>query len=88
MSDQMLFGVLQMPYEAAINDELSRVQFYACAQQAIARINELKKIEHDLLEIKLAAKDYLLALDQWENSNKAERRVEVAEAWLRATIGK
>jgi len=35
-----------------------------------------------------AAKSYVAALDQWENTNKAEKRVERAEAALRAAIAK
>ena len=40
MSDVMLFGVLRMPYELAMGDELSRRQFYGRAQQAA---DELEK---------------------------------------------
>lgn len=35
-----------------------------------------------------SVKDYLAALDGWENSNKAERRVETAEAGMRAALAK
>ena len=38
MSDVMLLGVLNMPYEMAMNDELSRFQFYQRAQDAVARM--------------------------------------------------
>ncbi len=38
MSDVMLFGVLKMPYEMAMADELSRRQFYDRVQEAVARL--------------------------------------------------
>ncbi len=38
MSDLMLLGVLRMPYEMAMDNELSRRQFYDRAQQAADRI--------------------------------------------------
>ena len=34
MSEVMLHGVLNMPYELAMSDELSRYQFHARAQEA------------------------------------------------------
>jgi hypothetical protein len=34
----MLFGVLNMPYEMAMNDEMSRYQFYQRVQEAVARM--------------------------------------------------
>jgi hypothetical protein len=37
MSDVMLFGVLKMPYEMAMESELSRLQFYQRVQQLVAR---------------------------------------------------
>ena len=38
MSDVMLFGVLKMPYEMAMQSELSRIQFYQRVQQLVARV--------------------------------------------------
>lgn len=38
MSDVMLFGVLKMPYEMAMESELSRIQFYQRVQQLVARV--------------------------------------------------
>jgi hypothetical protein len=38
MSDVMLLGVLRMPLEMAMSDELSRLQFHQRAQQAADRI--------------------------------------------------
>lgn len=38
MSDIMLYGVLRMPYELAMSDEISRLQFYQRAQEAVDRL--------------------------------------------------
>jgi hypothetical protein len=38
MSDVMLLGVLRMPYDLAMSDDLSRIQFHGRAQQAADRI--------------------------------------------------
>lgn len=38
MSDAMLLGVLRMPYELTMSDDLSRAQFHQRAQQAADRI--------------------------------------------------
>jgi hypothetical protein len=38
MSDTMLFGVLKMPYEMAMRDEISRIQFYQRVQELVARV--------------------------------------------------
>lgn len=38
MSDVMLYGVLRMPYEMAMGDELSRWQFWQRAQEAADRL--------------------------------------------------
>lgn len=43
MSDTMLFGVLRMPYELAMSDELSRLQFYGRSQQAADEIERLRE---------------------------------------------
>jgi hypothetical protein len=40
MSDVMLFGVLRMPYEIAMDSELSRVQFYDRVQEALDRMQK------------------------------------------------
>jgi hypothetical protein len=42
MSDLMLLGVLRMPYELAMSDELSRLQFWERAQEAANRIEQTK----------------------------------------------
>lgn len=40
MSDVMLFGVLNMPYEMAMADELSRFQFYQRVQEAATMLRQ------------------------------------------------
>jgi hypothetical protein len=54
MSDVMLYGILNMPYEMAMNDELSRFQFYQTVQQLLekdsqqqAEIEALKQSKFD-----------------------------------------
>lgn len=44
MSDIMLLGVLRMPYELAMSDDLSSMQFHQRAQQAADRIAELERL--------------------------------------------
>lgn len=53
MSDLMFFGILNMPYEMAMNDELSRYQFYQTVKQALIRI---EKIESENEKLKAFAK--------------------------------
>lgn len=43
MSDVMLFGVLRMPYEMAMGDELSRRQFYDRVQEAADRLEAAER---------------------------------------------
>lgn len=43
MSDVMLFGVLKMPYDLAMADELSRIQFYNRVQEAVTRLEEAER---------------------------------------------
>lgn len=43
MSDVMFYGILRMPYEMAMNDEMSRFQFYQTVQQAVDRVDALEK---------------------------------------------
>ena len=38
MSDLMFYGVLEMPYEMAMGDEISRLQFYSRVQEAVRRL--------------------------------------------------
>jgi hypothetical protein len=38
MSDVMFYGVLQMPFEMAMDTHLSRLQFHGRVQEALARL--------------------------------------------------
>jgi len=42
MSDVMLFGVLRMPYDMAMSNEISRIQYWQCGQQAADEIESLR----------------------------------------------
>ena len=48
MSDVMLFGVLRMPYDMAMDGEIARRQFYGRAQEAADRIKELERKNAEL----------------------------------------
>ena len=41
MSDVMMFGIAQMPYEMAMDDEISRRLFYANTQRLVAALVQL-----------------------------------------------
>ena len=43
MSDTMLFGVLRMPFGAAMSDEISRQQYWQRGQQAASEIERLTR---------------------------------------------
>ena len=45
MNFLMTFGVIEMSYEMAMGDELSRRQFYDCAQGVLAEMLRLKERE-------------------------------------------
>jgi hypothetical protein len=51
MSDLMFYGVLEMPYEMAMSDEISRIHFYGRAQQAADR---LQAAEREVAELRAA----------------------------------
>jgi hypothetical protein len=44
MSEVMLEGVLKMPYEMAMANDLSRQQYYSRAQEALRKIEEFEKV--------------------------------------------
>ena len=52
MSDLMFFGVLRMPYEMAMEGEISRLQFYNRVQEACYRI---ERLESELAALRAAA---------------------------------
>ena len=45
MSDTMLFGVLKMPFEMAMKDEISRLQYYARVQELVGRFEAQQQAE-------------------------------------------
>lgn len=51
MSDVMFYGVLRMPYELAMADELSRFQFYSSVQEAVDRV---ERAESRIAELEAA----------------------------------
>ena len=51
MSDTMLFGVLKMPFEMAMKDEISRLQYYARVQELVGRFEAQQQAEPVLQEI-------------------------------------
>lgn len=51
MSDLMLKAVLRMPYEMAMDDELSRKQFYDRAQQALDLAESLQSVINETIEM-------------------------------------
>jgi hypothetical protein len=51
MSDLMFYGVLRMPYEMAMADEICRIQFYGRAQQAADRV---QAAEREIAELRAA----------------------------------
>lgn len=65
MSDIMLNAVIQMPYEMAMQSELSRRQFYERANQAL---NELNAKAAEVERMCEAVKDYLQAQDAVDNN--------------------
>jgi len=67
MSDVMLYGILRMPYELAMNDEVSRFQFYKNAQRAADRIEELEKIIREGIQAFGAVQEQQLK-DKFENT--------------------
>lgn len=59
MSDIMLNAIIQMPYEMAMKDELSRRQFYERANQAL---NERNSKEAEIERLKKSLRVAMLAL--------------------------
>lgn len=81
MSDIMLNAIIQMPYEMAMKDELSRRQFYERANQALNERNS-KEAEIEQLEEAL-----YLALEYW--THRQQRYKNRTPVWVqkaRATL--
>jgi len=87
MSDLMLFGILRMPYDMAMGDDLSRVQFHAAAQRAadeIERLRELQKRDGDGLVLGDSLADLGNALAATAVDIAKRRSAEIAD--LRAEL--
>ena len=67
MGDVMLFGVLRMPYEMAMVDELSRRQFWGRAQQAA---DELITLRAEVERLRAALEWYASDVN-WLNPERA-----------------
>ena len=52
MSDVMLYGILSMPYEMAMSDELSRFQFYKTVQRLLEKDSQ-QQAEIEALKLQL-----------------------------------
>lgn len=70
-TDIMLNGVIQMPYEMAMKDELSRRQFYERANQAL---NERNAKEAEIERLREALRDLAEAgSEAWGNERPCVR---------------
>jgi hypothetical protein len=54
MSDLMLYGILRMPYELAMEGDISRLQFYQRAQEAA---NRLERADAEIADLRAALVD-------------------------------
>lgn len=80
MSDEMMFGIAQMPYEMAMNDELSRRQFYANTQRLVAALEAARE---DALVLRLGNErlaDALRELEDREQRDEALLRQDKLDA--------
>jgi len=68
VSDVTIFGIAKMPYELAMEDELSRRQFYANTQRLVAAL-EAARAERDAL------REVLAELITWIPSADTYRRL-------------
>jgi hypothetical protein len=83
MSDVMLFGVLKMPYELAMGDEMSRRQFYARVEEAVERL-EQAEAKYDWLRWMVAnGHDFLKARGDMSAEDIDRKIDEVAAAAIR-----
>ena len=80
MSDTMLFGVLELPYDMAMCSELSRHQFYGRAQEAVKRLRdqeaEIERLREAVMKQEGDASSALL------RASIAESRLAAANALL------
>jgi hypothetical protein len=84
MSDTMLFGVLELPYDMAMCSELSRHQFYGRAQEAVKRLRdqeaEIERLREAVMKQEGDASSALL------RASIAESRLAAANALLRYAV--
>ena len=68
MSDVMLYGVLNMPYELAMSDEMSRYQFYDRVQQLLEKDRqqqaEIEALKRQVGGLKISLGNTELLLDE------------------------
>ena len=80
MSDVMMFGIAQMPYEMAMDDEISRRQFYANTQRLVAALEAAREEVRRLnFEVDAAA---IYGDDRDAHYLQAEARAERLDAEL------
>ena len=84
MTDTMLFGVLKMPFEMAMSDEISRIQFYARVQELVGRFEAQQQAEPppEWLLIKNILDEYGLQAIDFVAEFKAAQQV--ATIWKQA----
>lgn len=73
MSDTMLFGILRMPFDLAMSDEISRHQYW---QRGIQAADEIEKLRADLL-IQQGCCDGAAAQDAHIQREREEHNAEV-----------
>ena len=66
MTDTMLFGVLKMPFEMAMSDEMSRTQFYARVQELVGRFEAQQQAEPPQRQWVGLTDEEILSTDPWE----------------------
>jgi hypothetical protein len=74
----MLYGVLRMPFDMAMQGEISRIQFYDRAQEAADRLEKAEQ-EAETLRSQLAAMDALVLRMQRAADAEFSALAEVAE---------
>lgn len=82
----MLIGVLSMPFEMAMSDDLSRFQFHNRAQQAVGRIQSderrIEQLKDQLIALSGAVNDVLARID----SGRVSGYDEASSALLRKLV--
>lgn len=76
MSDLMFFGVLRMPYEMAMEGEISRLQFYNRAKEAADRV---ERAEAELAELRTAVAALVKAKGRYHTEQSYRALVDALE---------